>query len=545
MFTKNNFLILKTAVVIFFMAVFSSAVYFYSIGAFYSAPFERLLPTEVSLVFSIQPTDENERGRFNKMLNIVMQDKANALLPLAINEIFKKSEVVLTMEESALLSSQNTDFEIAYATPNLYLLFSSKNPLQAREILKKHAKKLLIDKEKYFLAEFGESEKFFAGIAGDIVFMTDAEQKKVEKIIARSQSPFRIFYKSFASTDLFQRGLKDIKKPLSGYAAISSELMKGYVVSIHAEEDGLSFRSTTIGSEVEGDFKPLLEPFSAYLYKKLPAEKLLIFSESHHVGAAILAQLNTIESSAKTAGFKKEDFFTGLKNYTGFDFEKDLMPFLDREFAFTAHDTGLIIPALSFFIDAESAPDKAKNVVTMFDDVVPRLAAAANAAVQDSNGKPVVEMGKFKWGAQGGILKVDLRRVPQDKFNIPVLKYFNQPIEISYGIAADNLFFISLLPDFEKTFASADKIESTELFESSDRLGILPTGNITLVDGTAILAFVERFFDVMQKENKLSEKERSGFEIVKAYLKPLKSFVQISQGDSQNILGKAFLKIEK
>ncbi|MBI4994978.1 hypothetical protein HZC21_05055 [Candidatus Peregrinibacteria bacterium] len=561
MFHKHKIQIFITGAVVFLGIIFV-IVYLYSNGAFYSPPlnptaqgiyFEKLLPPEISMAVSIQPTDEEERSRFNKLFNIIMQDKAHAALLLAVDEIIKKSGTALKPEELAVLFGKNTNFEIAYAKPNLYFLFSVENPSAVREIFKNRAEKVLIDKEKSFLAEFGGKEAFYVGLAGDVAFMTDTSQEKARKIISRAESPLRIFYKSFASTDLFRRGFAGADKPLSGYAAIKAEFgtvnlkaIKGNVAVVRAFEDGFSFTNIAIGdkSEAEGDFGRLFEPYSAHLYKKLPDGKLLIFSETHHVGATILAQLAAIESSVKSAGFKKEDFFAGLKKYTGFDFEKDLMPFLDKGFAFTVHDTGALIPAVSFFIDAGSAPDKADGVVKMLAEIVPRLAAAANAALQEINGKPVFETGKFNWGTQGGVLKINLGFIPQDKFNIPVLKYFSQPIEISYGLAADNLLFISMLPDFEKTFASADKIESSALFKETARLKI-SAGSISLVDGNAVLAFVERFFDIMQKEKKLSEKEKSGFEIAKAYIAPLKSFIQISQGSGEDVFGKGFLKIEK
>ena len=77
-----------------------------------------------------------------------------------------------------------------------------------------------------------------------------------------------------------------------------------------------------------------------------------------------------------------------------------------------------------------------------------------------------------------------------------------------------------------------------------NRLVPSSAANITLLDGNSILAFVERFFATAQKDKKLSEKEASGFEITKAYIKPFKSFVQVSEGNGKKVFGKAFLRIQ-
>lgn len=504
--------------------------YLYWNGAFFSTPgdFEHLLPPEVSFVASLQPTDEDERGRFNKLFNIVMQDKANAVLPLVAGEFSKNINVNMSLEDQIALFGAKPNFAVAYAKPNLYALFSVENPPVAHGILKKYSKEILIDDEKSFLSKFsGAKDTIYTGIAGNIVFAASANEESARRIIARKTSPFRIFYKSFASTKFFRQAFKGANKPFSGYIALSQNQGKGSVVFAKAEETGLNLDNLTIGGGI-GSAK-------TYLYKKLPAGQFLLFSESHSLGKIILEQI-TPEL--------KSNFTSDVKKYTGLDFEKDLMPFLDRGFAFEVHDSGSLIPAISLFIDANSAPEKAQAVVKMLDETIPRLAATINAAVVSSEGKSIIETGKFKWGTLGAVIKVYLDRVPQDKFNIPALKYFSQPVEISYGIAPENLFFISLLPDFEKTFASADKIESSPLFKSAEKLNAAADG-ITLLDGNNVLVFVERFFAIAQKDKKLSEKEKNGFETAKIYIKPFKSFVQVSQSDGNKIFGKAFLRIEK
>lgn len=530
MLFKNKLFGLKPVIIAFLAILFSFSVYLYYIGAFFSPPsgFERLLPPEVSFVASLQPTDEDERGRFNKLFNIVMQDKANAVLPLAANEFSKNINVNMSLEDQLALFGAKPSFAIAYAKPNLYALFSIEDPAIARVIIKKYSKEILIDDEKSFLSKFsGAKDTAYIGIAGNIVFATDADEESARQIVARKTSPFRFFYKSFASTRFFRQAFKGVDKPFSGYIAMMQNQEKGSVVFAKAEETGLSLNSLTIGGGI-GSAK-------AYLYEKLPAENFLLFSESHSLDKIILEQI-TPEL--------KSNFASDVKKYTGLDFEKDLMPFLDKGFAFEIHDAGSLVPALSLFVDASSAPEKAQAVVKMLDETVPRLAATINAAVVSPEGKSVIETGKFNWGTLGAVIKIYLDRVPQDKFNIPALKYFSQPVEISYGIAPENLFFISLLPDFEKTFASADKIESSALFKEAGKLGVAADG-ITLLDGNNILTFVERFFATVQKDKKLSEKEKGGFETAKMYIKPFKSFVQISQNDGNKIFGKAFLKIEK
>ena len=61
--------------------------------------FEELLPPATEFVLSFNPTDADERARFKKLSDVVMQDKKDVLLPFIVDQWSKKVGIKLEVTD--------------------------------------------------------------------------------------------------------------------------------------------------------------------------------------------------------------------------------------------------------------------------------------------------------------------------------------------------------------------------------------------------------------------------------------------------------------
>lgn len=498
-----------------------------------SSRIERLLPADTFFAVSFQPSDEEERKRFISLWDKILQDKKDVIMPFIADSIAKDNGINLSTADLVKFFGKNFKTVVGLTgnlmqkpkpeTPDIYILFSVDDPSAVRDIFKRFKGiEILVDSGNKFLTEFGGEGGNHFGIAGNIVFMTSAKRKHASDILNRFDS---IWVDSLVGVDNFREAVSSFKSPSSGYFYVNFDTQKAESAvksirvsawSIHAKPEGLEFNNIVLGNKKElkkSSSAALFEVFKPSLYKVIPANNLAAFFEGHHLG-----------------------------NIISDDFVKSFMPFLDRGFAFSIHDIGSLLPALSLFVDAGSAPDKAKAFIVQMDSAVVGLAALLESMNQPGKTEPILEASKTK---NGSLIKIYFNRISQQSVKIPLLEILSQPVELSYGLTDKNILFISMLPNLNLMLEGNNSVENTDLFKRA--LQMDPSkgepSNIVLFDGKVFWNFISRLAQAAEKENKLSGQEKSGFEILQKYLSPVKDYVQVSRGDGENIFGKAFLKI--
>lgn len=557
--------------------------------------FEELLPSETVFAASFNPNSAEERMRFQTLWNAVLQDKKDAVIPfLAQKLIGTDIEISLTdiemlfvpassftialvpQEENAedvedikntetvegTDSIENANSRDGVKRPDFYFLFSVENPAQALAILERN--KDVISKEIQF------------GVVGDTAFVTNSGDEGVAALIKRSTGRG----KSFASSRLFKKTFSKITLPISGYLymapdeetgqmlpfpamptmTMSDEIggMSGIgasIVALHSSEKGFYMDSFSLGdkkSAQESGMQQWFEPHTAYLFKKIPAKNTILFAEGHNLAAFF-------NMPAFEQIFNNKDIFPlgtlpGFKDITGLDYKEEVAPFLDKGYVVTLQDTATVIPAISIFIDASSAPEKAKAIVEKLNANVPAWIslgnlALKNAAQANGTGEPagesagdIFEMKNFETLPAGASVRIYLNRISQDTAKIPLFEITKTPIELSYGMTEDDILFFSTLRDIENALLFPQTIEEDALFKEIATLGVDP-GDIAIIDTAAIWEYVGRLFSLAREQGTLSETNEKVFDILEKHLSVVEGFVQVSQGDSVNAFGKSLIKI--
>lgn len=514
--------------------------------------FEGLLPPDVSFAMSFHPTDDAERQRFEKIWGMVLQEKKDVLLPFLATTFAQRNQTPLPLADLLELFGGNLRFTFAvkenpsadglHNVFDVYFLFMANNPLATRGIFEKlqtAEDQVLENTSEEFIMSRGKSAKAHIGIVGDVGFLALTTKENVQQLAKRFEKR-----KSLISVDSLARA-KDFRTlasflsgPMSGYFIFtpnqSTNTAFPSAMKYFAQNEGVYFESIALPRHSDKDTifeKPIFQPSTPALFAKIPVSTPIFFSEMSHMGSLLLSQW--------------PDLKTNFQAWAGFDFEADILPFLDKNAALVLEDEGAVLPALSIWADASEASEKAKTVLAKVDEKMKSWAALGNialASAQAGEKKPIFEMSKLSAPLSGGRLTIFADRIDQENARIPLLELITEPIEISYGLTPDNLLFFSTLPDFEKRFAEKKTVENNAFFKLAQSWEVKP-GSLAFIDGAALGSYAERIVNLARTSKRFSGSEEQSYAILKNYLSPFEGFIQVGQGDGASLKGKALLKI--
>lgn len=490
--------------------------------------FEELLPPDISFAMGFHPTDSAERQRFEKLWGAVLQDKKDVVLPFMARESLQRTnDPPIPLED--LLTLFGGDFEFTIA--NDYFLFRVHDSAKARaafERLKEPQREVFIDRPDAYVFPFVRRGAGHMGFIGDIGFIAKANEEDTKKFIARFEKRNALLRPaSLASTRDFQKAAKSFKDPMSGYIFFAKKDPATFsTVRYTGHDDGLILDSLTVSD--------IFQSFTPSIASKIPLSKPLLYEEMGHAGSFLLSQFGSLG--------------TDFQKWTGFNFETDILPFLDKDLVLVVEDADKVLPAVSVWMDASApgAKEKAKTVFEKLDAQVESWVTLGNIALashdKDKPSEPVFSISKLPPFQTGTKVTIFTDRIDQKIARVPLLQLITEPIEISYGMTADNILFFSTFPNFEKAFEekqTAEKHPALQLVQSWD----IKPGAFVFIDGSAIGAYVERIVALLKADKKFSESEEQTYALLKKHLGPIESFIQVGQGDGASLKSHALLKI--
>lgn len=475
---------------------------------------ENLIPHNAFFVATLNSSDKDEAARLGAfgereaaialILNKIAHTGGQEIPLEVIQDVIKKEGAVSFAMVPRGLSSDPD------APPDLYLFLETKSP----------------DAAKSFLQTEGQG--LYAGMVSDVLFFTNSEEAKSDLI---DRAAFT-YSKSFGKTKLF-RAVTKTAKPLSGYVAVDfahpfleKDVGSGLDSSLstfHALADGIEVKSKMFTNKktIKNSWlEPLFKPYTASLYKKIPVQSSIFFTEGHDLGAMLEGNFKDVESLV--------DVFQ-IKN-----FQRELRPFLNKGFVLSVERQDDLVPAVSFYIDASEAPDAARAYIAQLDLMAPVLASFFGGAFPNLKEKiAVVET--FKKTEAGRIIKIYPDRIPQDFGAIPLFAYLKDGVELSYGITTDDILFFTTARNAEAKLATTATIASNSLFNELSRFG--PERNSLL------------FFDVQAMNSYLdfvAEKApefKEGITAMNSFFESFKGFVQNTQTYGDRSQARGILKI--
>ncbi|MEK9133133.1 MAG: DUF3352 domain-containing protein [Patescibacteria group bacterium] len=515
---------------------------------------EELLPPTVSMVVSFNPSDEAERARFMKLWGIILQDKKDAVIPFLATQL-AMGATGLNIENqkveliASVLGAIGNDPRAIFATsptdnlPEALIMLSLKDPVAFRAALKSMIGKaelenrVSVDSEKEFLASYEGGSSLYFGMVGDIFFVSQ-KKEAVDGIFSR----YKKGGASFARNSVFKKAISKAVAPFSGYMFISMKNLPitGAFLSMHSQDSGLRLDSVSFGDKKSNnELVSVIEPFSATIHNKISGKNLIAYVSGKNLGNLLMGEIEALYSKEE-----KEKVLQQFKENTGFDYKKDIEPFVGGEYAFAFHNSGNIIPGFSFFVDANGSPEKATAVLQKIDAVMPGLVVIGNMGLQGNEKQPIIEYSKLASAKNGGVVKLYPDRVAKFIANIPLFQNITTPIEISFGMTTENLMFVSVTPKAEEKLTNKDTVADNRVFKVGVGLGVTP-GSVFILDGTALGSYLQELVDLAKKTQKFSQDEDMVFALVKKHLSPIKSIAQIAQGNGEDIYGKARIEISQ
>lgn len=546
--------------------------------------FENLLPPDPFLVFSYNPTDDSQRKELTRIVDAVFQDKKEALSALFVTEFEKKIErdIAATndqdrkklLQEALSFSKEfyhgDARFTLAMTGEfpfadvmaqkekfskeqlkdiDIYMFFAikdaDKNP-ENKERVSQLIKWMFEEKINEMISEKNiMPKKFHTGVLGDVGYITTEDPEKLKARFENKE-------KSFATSGMFHEMGTSLRPPFLGYifsGVVTPQSPERFsITTLHATAEGFRMEATTFVDEKRIEESPigvLFKPYTAYLYKKIPVERPLLFMEFS--GLSSLYKLDEEENVRR--GIPLPDY-SAFKALTGFDFREDILPFLDRGMAMVIDDSGMVLPFISFYFDIGPDASKAEMVMEKMDSSITTQVPLLNLdfmndmKTKGGGNQPLVELSPLTNAKVGRTAKIYLSRIPKDQVDIPLLDLFPDPVEFSYGLSNDNLLFFSMTPNFDTVFADKTKktIESSDFFGYIRKSDLQP-GMLLFLDMQAVVSFIERIGKLAEKYRGLSPEENEGFQLIKKYIAPIQGIIGVVETDGSVMKMLFFVKI--
>jgi len=295
-------------------------------------------------------------------------------------------------------------------------------------------------------------------------------------------------------------------------------MVESEVITARAEKDGLRFVATLLGKDNTDFTKVAGDMSKPYLVDKIPAKYPVIYTEAYN-----LKQVydNFSEVAKKDAQMDK-----GLKDMKAFlteqnlDFDKDIMSFLTKGYAFVLEDSDSVIPALGLYIDASGNPGGAVKTAQQIDKSVEEIWQ------QTLKENPQLNMVLSKEEVIKGQLwkfKLNLDTLLVGAPTEVVKKLTGQKIEFYYGVLPANVMVFAFKPDLETVYGKSPTVAEADEYKQA--LGYLKgvDQGVTFLSPAQIFVYADRVLSIIQQSGGTAA-DLTEYELIKKYLQPIKSF---------------------
>jgi len=560
-------LILKVLAILVLISVVGAGAFYVKVIS-YNPPvpatergvfFEELLPKDTLAVLSFNPSDAAQRNMINNLFETVLQDKASAALPFLASKFLSEEKDIATLAKFVDLIK--TDLRGVVAITNekdkssTLIMLALKDAEGMKAILKKGT--VLVEEKENILVQY---EGMYAGVIKDVFFWADSEEA-ARGISSTLKRPWA----ALTNSSEFKNAMKSANAPFSGYVFINTNepgkntlfptigtsgseagAISNAVAFYRAAQDGIYLDTISFAKNKSGKVD---ENVSASIYKKVSADKLVAFIEMHGLGNLLLEQMVAeVKANSEDKKISKEDLenqaYEQLGQMIGFDFKAEIMPILSGNFAFSVHNLGSNIPAITLTLDVSGQAQAADAFVKKLDLKIAQLISFANLTFKTNEKDQILTLEKLQTAKSGGLVKIYFDRISKNIADIPLFKLLPSPMEIAYGITDDGLMFFSTTPDFGKIFTTTNTIDGSELFAQAKASGA-DASTLFILNSSTLLELAQRFVDSTKKAGTFSKDDEAIYEIIKKHVLPVKSVVQLSKSDGANIKGKIFVKIVK
>lgn len=341
-----------------------------------------------------------------------------------------------------------------------------------------------------------------------------------------------VIMNTVAVADMSGELSEEDRKEMEGLESMKDyiAMIEGELFAFRAEKEGLRVLVRIFGDEEK--MKELNMPMGdqllkSYLYKQLPGDDLMVYSESSNLKAS----LEVIEKMYSGMPEVRESI-SQMKlafGMAGIDYEKDLLAMMDKGFAFSLYGGTDVIPRMGLFMDVSTNVDGAKKLLALIDSGLQMM--VAQSAEQFGG---VLSFGSDADGNKK--LVVDMSLMPEELAVTMPAYVAVMKTEFNYGIK-DDVMYLAFYPGL--TDGGFSVVAENAPFKSA--MANIPgyDKGVTFIDFGALMSYVD---NVVAESGAEMPPEYMTF---KDYMAPVKSMI-MSSGDFENGLGEGegFIRIE-
>ncbi|MDP2643033.1 MAG: hypothetical protein Q8P62_04280 [Candidatus Peregrinibacteria bacterium] len=336
------------------------------------------------------------------------------------------------------------------------------------------------------------------------------------------------------------------------------KVIKNMYAEIVAKEDGFGFEG--FGNLVEDkDIVTKNLPYSGKklsLFNKVPLESPIFYWEMPEIGQYIGNFLAGFKmglqggTSDEPLDVQKgyDDFLAFVSEFAGVS-KDEVIGILGSPFALAVGDSGEKYPTISFYFDVdEKYTGAAKKITASFDLYVDAIIGEFEGMI-GAEGALKKDVNVVKGGGLNK-LYVDFNAIPEEMFAgfnlIPGFDVKKMKIEIYYGLTGDNVFVVSLYPEFNKVYGENIVGKDKDVAEVLEKIGKDPFYAI-FFSPEKLINFVEtNYYKTAKDYGVLSGDYDKYYGLVKDTMQILKYFVSsYSMPENDKILFNAFLKFQE
>jgi len=539
---------------------------------------ENYLPKDTLAMITFSTQDKNQREALENIISYFPKNDASNLLETLTAEITPKLKQANINWKEDLAPIFNDNFKVIVGisknpnkqTFNTYIAFTLANVEKTSALLDKIMTKdngeSLIKKEVFGAKIIDDDDRrIYSAIYKDTLLITNSAKKRDEAVkrIAKKQASilsneeFKELYKKLPKSHIGM-GFVNIKslfsklennEKIQNSAILNAILGEGF--ALVAEENGLRMDISVAFDQKSKDFNLANYKYEKpYMYRDIPGEKLIMYSESSGLKNIIELQLKALEND-KTAKENFEQFKDTIKQSVGLDFDNDILSWMDKGFAFVVQQNKNFIPAISAYIDASSKPRAAKKVLKLID-------AGMQQAVESILKNAPKELDVTKIIKKDSV-KLGNSNINRVSFDITTLSdetlleaglpsgIFIEPLEIYYGLTDKNYFLFSTYTGLDKDYTKTASVAKNPKIKEAQKYIKGYDYQISYISIDELTGYMDNFFGFLQLVNgPISKDVSASFEKVKKYIAPIQYVIAGNKKNNKSIAeGTMFVKISQ
>lgn len=534
---------------------------------------ETLLPDDVWMVMKIGSSDQNQIEKLDKLMDLFPTDFIDYIIEEAATGFNQdNAKYGIDFKEDILPAvGENWQLMIAFSggvsdveEPVIMAIFMPADAEKIEEMMKKmpeNGKGNEIKWNEYTFYSSESEDAYF--VRHEDVILVSNDMDALKNAVSGQMKGSLLVNKSyqawaakagenigfmFADLAIFADGMmKNVNVEEAEQADRMMEMMSvfdGEFFVLSAEDDGFRIGGT-VGMDMvawrELGLPDLQEQGKSYLYKRLPGKGVVVYSEGSNLKRGLdmmIAMYKDIDEV--TYGVAMIKAALAMQKI---DYEKDLMAFMDRGFAFSMNQTENLIPSIGLYFDAESSPDGAKKVMNVIYKGIEGLLAEGGIDddIMASISHEKVDCGE----GECYVFAMDFAKLPEDGREEMGEAFANEKLMMQYGLNENNLAFFTMDSGFLD--GQFDTLEKNARF--AEAMALIPNMDeqASFIDVRALADFVDGWVQYGLKQSGTEGTEdMSEYETVMEYVRPVQYFVSGAKTTSGGQMEmEAFIKISK